>query len=173
MRIQYAGLITKNDFLQCLLLHYSHFKLRKWIFGLFGIFLIFGVISMGIRRPTEFAGMFSAMLPGVLAFSVFLSYPWWLPYLQLTGYAQKGNIYQGNVHGIIDNVEISVNGAYVKASFRWNAYIDYKVSKDILLLYLGKNNFSIFMKSMFSDQNEWETFVAFAKDKVSLNKKHA
>jgi hypothetical protein len=48
-----------------------------------------------------------------------------------------------------------------------------KGSKETFLLYQGKNNFRRFMKNMFSDLNEWETFVAFAKEKVSLNKKRA
>ncbi len=173
MRFQYAGLVTKNDFLKCLLLNNSQLKFQKWLFGTVFVLLAVAVIILQIRKPAELAEILSPVFPSGLIGLIFMTFPWWTPYVQLTAYGQKGNIYRGNVHGVIDNIEITVNGTDVKASFRWNAYIDYKVSKDILLLYLGKNNFSIFMKNMFSDQTEWENFVAFAKEKVALNKKRA
>jgi hypothetical protein len=176
MEIHYAGKISKNDFLKALLLNNSQLNSRKWMTGTILLFFVFAIIFLQLQSPSilaEKAEIFSSLYPGMLIGLVFMTYPWWTPYLQSMSYNQKGNIYRDNVYGLINETQVTINGTNIQAVFQWNGYIDYKVAKDMLLIYQGKNNFNVFTKSMFSNQDEWEKLLSLAKDKVALNKKRA
>jgi len=173
MQIQYAGKITKDDFLKGVLLHSSHLTGQKWVFGTIWLMLVFSIVYLLVQSPSKLSGIFPGALPGFAVFVVFSTMPWWIPYLQSTSYNQKGNIYRNNVYGVIDDHGITVNSVEIKTNFQWSVYSNYKIAKDIVLLYQGKNSFNIFKQSMFSDYDEWEKFLALVEEKVSTQKKRA
>lgn len=173
MQIHYAGKITKDNFLKALLLHSSQLKRQKWLFGIVLSLFFLAALVLQIQKPAELADILSSLFPSGLIILVFLTFPWWVPYVQSMSYDQKGNIYRNNVFGMIDETEITISGTDIKANFRWDGFINYKVKKDMLLLYRGPNNFNIFITSMFSNQDEWEKFTILVKDKLSSNKKRA
>ena len=74
---------------------------------------------------------------------------------------------------MIDDHGITVNSAEIKTNFQWSVYSNYKIARNLVLLYQGKNCFNLFKPSMFSDQDEWEKFLTLVEEKVSLSKKRA
>jgi hypothetical protein len=177
MPIQYAGKISKDDFLKAIFLNSPQLKLQKWIIGILLSIMAFSffflVVSPSKLFDSNISKLLPSLLPGLVVFLIIVTFPWWIPYLQLSSFDQKGNIYRNNVFGMIDDTGITINSAEIKANFQWNVFVDYKISKDIFMLYQSKNCFNMFKPSMFSNQDEWEKFISFAKDKVSVNKKRA
>jgi hypothetical protein len=133
------------------------------------------LLAVSPSKPfnTDLSKLLPSLLPGLVVFLVIVTYPWWIPYLQLSSFDQKGNIYRNNIFGTIDDAGVTINSAEIKADFQWNVFVDYKLSKDLFMLYQSKNCLNLFKPNMFSNQDEWEKFILFAKDKVSVNKKRA
>jgi hypothetical protein len=174
MQINYAGKISKDDFLQAIFLNSPQLKLQRWVICILLAIMAFSLFYLMVVSPNPaFSKLFPSLLPGFVVILVVATFPWWMPYLQLSSFDQKGNIYRNNVFGTIDDIGITINSSEIKSSFQWTVFVDYKLSKDILMLYQSKNCFNLFKSSMFSTQDEWVTFISFAKDKVSANKKRA
>lgn len=171
MQINYAGKVTKNEFLKALLLIYKKFRVYKWIMGISLAILVLLSIILIIQGSIELKNNLLYYLPGGLFPIIALTFPWWLPYLQLSVYDQPGNIYRNNVFGVITENEITINGSNQKSTFPWQAFTKYKIADDILLLFQGKNCMNIFTKSMFTSQTDWEAFISLIKTNV-LNQQH-
>ncbi len=171
MEIHYQGKITKSDFLRSILLSNPQLMLQRIIFSLIilinigALWFLWGGDSSIMSFDT-----LPYLLPSVLFFVGVFSFPWWFPYVQLRSFDQKGNIYRSEVRGAITDTAISIIGDGVEASFQWSAYDDYKLDKDLLLLYQGKNSFHVFKAAMFCSPDEWETFISLAKEKILANK---
>lgn len=169
MQINYGGKVTKDEFLKVLFLHNRKYRIYKWIMGIIITIFVFSLLYLVTQGSYESNQLLRYLFPGVLFPLALLAFPWWTPYLQLLAYDQPGNIYRNPIFGLIDENEISINGSNLKSNFLWKVFINYEISDDILLLYQGKNNFSIFTKKMFSNQDDWSIFVSMIKTKVSVN----
>jgi hypothetical protein len=172
MQINYSGKISKDDFFKALVLHNRRqYRVYQWITGggaaLLGLSVIFLVGSPGSDKAIRYA------LYGALILIVAETLPQWITFLQSSSYPQRGNIYRNNVFGSINDTGITINSTEVNVSFQWSVFDNYRDSKDIFVLCQGMNYLTMFIPSMFSNQEEREKFVSFAKDKVSINKKSA
>jgi hypothetical protein len=166
MQIHFAGKLSKDDYLKGLLLHNQKRRVQKWFIGIFLSFTILYLVDIRVKNPVEFKDFFQYMFPGYLFILIIGTFPWWAPYLQWLSYNQKGNIYRNDVHGIISETGINIQGEGVEVSFQWNRFVDYKISEDVLLLYQGKNCFNMFHRKMFSDHDEWIKFISLVKEKI-------
>jgi hypothetical protein len=164
MEINYAGKVEKKDFLKILSIHNRHLNLQKWIIGFLLLIMIVSLLYLSITKAMNI----TRILPGLLFMLIFVSFPWWSPYIQMQAFFREGMIYQDNVFGHINDSGISINNKKVKAEFLWNSYISYKIKDNIVLLYQGKANMSIFLKSMFANENDWNQFLITIKGKVPL-----
>jgi hypothetical protein len=174
MQINYAGKISRDDFLQAIFLNSPQLKLQRWVVSILLVIMAFSFFYIwSLSSNSAVVESFPTLFPGFILLAVIGLFPWWVPYLQLSSLNQKGNIYRNNVFGLITDSGITVNNAEVNTSFQWSVFIDYRISKDLVMLYQSKNCFNLFVPSMFSDHVEWEKFVSFAKEKVSVNKKSA
>jgi hypothetical protein len=170
MEIPYRGTITKQDFLKCAWILNSQLKWQRWFFG-----ILFGTMALslvylwfeGSETSRETVQSILGGGPTMLIPLAILLYPWWLPYLSLTAYNQKPNIYRSEVFGTIGEQELTISNGEVRAAFQWSAYTGYKLNKDLFILRQGKYGFSAFKPSMFRSLQEWERFVSFAKDKIA------
>ena len=174
MEIQYTGKVTKNDFLQAIFLNSPQLKLQRWIIGILLVIMAFSLVYLLAVDPnSSISSLFPSQLPILLFVLVIISFPWWVPYLQLSSITRKGSIYRNTVFGNIDDSGITINSDDIKMSFTWNVFVKWKISKDIFMLYQSKNCFNLFTLSMFTNRDEWERFIAFAKEKIASNKKSA
>ena len=134
METQYKGIITKKDFLRCILLLNPNLKWQRWFFGIVLAIILFSFVYLFLQGSTETVKPILDLGPASLIPIIFLLYPWWMPYLQLTAYNQKTNIYRDEVFGIINDKEITINNREVKVAFQWSVYSEYKIDKDLLFL---------------------------------------
>lgn len=173
MEISYSGKITKADFLKCILISSPQLRYQKWFFGFMLICIASSFLLSKDAMPSFSTDTVSYMLPVVVVSIVFFTFPWWLPYVQLSSYDQKGNIYRKEVFGIITEDGISINNSEIKANLQWSIYTNYKLDKDIFLLFQGKHGFNAFKPNMFKSQDEWNNFINIAKNKVTVDEKRA
>ncbi len=170
MQIHYAGKVSKAEFLQALFTHSNkQYRVYKWFIGSVIVMIAFSAVYLMSYGSSELADAVKYALPGGLIPLVAMTFPWWSPYLQVSAYDQKGNIYRNNVFGIINEHEITINGGDMKISIQWKAFTKCELSNNILLLFQGKNCFNIFTRGMFSNQSEWEGFISLIKTKLSAN----
>lgn len=172
MEIHYAGKVSKSDWAKALRLQNPGWTRQKWYFGAFIVLIIFSGIFTAIRTPDVFVQMIQSIYPPYLALPLIgLTFPWWREYLQIASFDQKGNIYLNNIHGMINESEVTIDSGDVQAAFKWTVFTDCKANQDICILLQGPNRFSIFTPSLFSNHEEWQKFIALAKEKVAINKK--
>jgi hypothetical protein len=169
MQINYAGKVSKDEFLKALFLQNRQYRVYKWIVGIVLAFFAFSILYLAILGSPELHKILQYAFPGGLIPLAAMTFPWWSPYLQLSAYDQQGNIYRNNIFGLIDENGITINGSNIKGNFPWKAFIKYEISNDFLLLYQGKNNFNIFTKNMFSNQSDWDNFISLIKTKLTVN----
>jgi hypothetical protein len=172
MQIIYAGKVSKDEFLQAIFLHNRKYRVSKWIMGFFLVLLIVSILILIIEGSIETKDLLRYLFPGILFPLIIMTSPWWIPFAQLLSFDQPGNIYRNTVFGQIDENEVLINSSNIKNSFLWSVFIKYQISNDILLLYLGKNNFCIFTKRMFRNQEDWNDFTSLIKVKVPVNRNH-
>ncbi len=174
MQMNYAGKISKDDFLQAIFLHNPHLKLQRWLVTILLVLMALSLIYLLVVRPDPLISkLFPSLLPGLVILAVFGTFPWWLPYVQLASFDQKTNIYRKNVFGMVDDAGITVNNTEIKSSLQWTIFVDYRLSQDLLMLYQSKSCFNLFKSNMFSTPDEWDKFVSFSKAKVVSNKRGA
>lgn len=166
MEIQYKGIITKQDFLKCILKLNPNLKWQKWFFGIVLGTVVFSLAYLWLQGSSDTLQTLLGLGPVGLIPVVFLLFPWWLPYLQSTSYNQKTNIYRSEVFGTINDKELTISNHEVRAAFQWSVFTGYKLDKDLLLLRQGKYAFNAFKPSMFSCNREWEEFIAIIKNKL-------
>ena len=174
MQINYAGKISKDDFWQALLFHNTQqYRVYQRTMGVGAILFALS----GIYLTTQGSRVSDEAVPyayyGALILLLATTFPLWTSLLQLSSHNQKGNIYRSNVFGSINDAGITINNAEINISFQWSAFDNHRDTKGILMLYQGKSYFYWFIPSMFSNPEEWQNFVSFAKEKVSINKKSA
>jgi hypothetical protein len=174
MQIHYAGKVSKAEFVKAVFTHSNkQYRVHKWVVSIVLGMFAFSTLYLAIQGSPEVAQVFKYAFPGALIPLGAMTFPWWAPYLQLSAYDQKGNIYRNNVFGLIDDAGFTIKSTDVNVSFQWSAFENCILSNDLFMLYQSKNCFNIFTPSMFSNQDEWEKFVSLAKEKVSVNKKSA
>src|SRR5258706_15215780 len=122
MEIQYKGMVTKKDFLSCILLLNPNLKWQRWFFGIVLCAILFSFIYLWAQGSAETLKPILELGPAGLIPVVFLLFPWRLPYLQLTAYNQRTNIYRSEIFGIINDSEITVNNHEIKANLLWSVY---------------------------------------------------
>lgn len=172
MDIQYKGHITKNDFLKCLKVVSSRqFKWQKRLFGFILALITCSILFSLLQVSSEATASARLLKPNNIAVLLIpigiLSSPWWIPYLQMSAYNQKANIYRTEVYGTASENEITINNDEVTAVFQWGAYTEYKIDKELLILFQGKKAFNLFKEDMFDNTGEWEKFISLVKDKLS------
>ena len=170
MQIHYAGKVSKAQFLQALFIHSNkQYRVYKWFIGSLFAMIAFFILYFAIYGSSELADIVKYAFPGGLIPLLAMTFPWWSPYLQLSAYDQKGNIYRNNIFGLIDEKEITINGGDVKVSIQWKVFTRHELSNNMLLLFQGKNCFNIFTRDMFSSESEWEGFISLIKTRLSVN----
>jgi hypothetical protein len=165
MEIQYKGIITRKDFLRCLLL-LNPLKWQKWLFGTVLGAIILSFVYLWTQGSFESVRPLLDLGPTILIPVVFLLFPWWWPYLQLTAYNQRTNIYRNEVFGKINDREITINNQEVSATLKWSVYSGYTLDKELLLLRQGRYAFNAFKPAMFSSRDDWERFISLVKSKT-------
>jgi hypothetical protein len=172
MQINFSGQITKKEFVNAIKVHYNQqFKTIKIIFGIILIIVFFGAILVLFSKiPASGPDKISYYLPFFIFIITILTSPWWLFMTIAPAYDKKENIYNAMIHGTVDDQGITIFTKNSSAITNWAAFLTYQISEDYLLLYLGKNNFNIFTRGLFSTEADWLEFQTMVKQKLPARK---
>lgn len=163
MPIYYRGRISKKEFLEVLKNQSGIMRWLKWPSTVLLAILLLSLVVTLIRQPE----MTGALLPGFAFPLIFLSVPWWIPYLQASSFDQPNNIYRSEVTGVIDDNGLTINGQNVHASFQLSAYTRARRVGEMLVLYQGSSCFNVFTPAMFAGEGDWQRFVTLAESRAA------
>jgi hypothetical protein len=167
MEIQYAGAITAAEHRTAYYLHYAQaFRPLKWVCGVLLIALVIGNIVLLLQGSREARSIFQQTYLFSIVLLGLLTFPWWFPYTQVRAARQRGGIYQAEVSGTIDDEQVTVNGPAIQATFQWSGFIFYRMTDGVVLLYVRRNSFMIFTRSLFASQADWEAFASSVQQKL-------
>jgi hypothetical protein len=174
MKLNYAGTITKQQYLDVFLLVQSdRFKFSRWFFGILLAAMIIGGIIVVIEQSLPLEAIMQYASGGIFLL-VILTSPWWALYLQRNAYGRFYDNHKdlfSNMFGVVDETGFTVNNREIQAHHPWSAITDLKMGHDLLLLRQGKYRSHIFTPKFFSSSEDWEQFVSFSKEKVALNER--
>lgn len=163
MHITYSGQVSQKEYAVAIRIHFHRmFRWMKIAGGIFLVFLSIALVITIINQPQ----ILSALFPGIVFPFIFLTFPWWIPLLQVSNYNNAANIYRAPVQGAIDDSGITINGQNTKVNFLWGAYTHFVKKGDLVLVYQNKNSFNIFTQSMFSSAADWEAFIRLLEEKT-------
>jgi hypothetical protein len=163
MEIIYQGQVSKKEFSQVIDIHYYKMKWIRLLFGVFMVILLISLVFILAQQPTFIRSLF----PGYLFPIILLSSPWWLLVIQKNSYNQSNNIYRTPIHGVIDDVGISISNENTNVKSLWNVYTHFIKKDDLVLIYQGKNCFNIYTRSLFRNDEDWSKFLEIIGEKVS------
>jgi len=167
MEILFSGSISKQEYLKAIKLNYEK-SLRgtKILFGIILIVFLMSMMFLAIARPALFSEELLYFFPAIVGLIVFFSFPFWLPLFFANSYDRPENIYRYPVSGEIDEEEIQLVSNSARSTLKWNFYTKCHFSKDLVLLFRGNNSLDIFSRSLFSTEEDWQSFIKLAKTKI-------
>jgi hypothetical protein len=170
MKIQFSGLVSKDEYTNVVKYNFQkRIRSTSILFGIILFFFLAGILVMAFSTPDFFSRKILQFLPAMLGLLAFLSYPFWVPLFFAKGYYQPTNFYQYPISGEISEEMITLVTHSVSSSFQWNFFTKYDRCQDIVLLYNGKTSLSIFSRSLFASDEDWNNFIELVK--TNLKKK--
>jgi hypothetical protein len=169
MEILYQGKIEKNELVSAGSMHVKPSRLA----AILRIILLIIFCGSALWLLIEDFSYWQIILIGWILPIAILSRPWWTPYTFAGSANREGNIYHGPINGIVNDTGISLVGAKSSHHYNWSAFIAFKETEDIVLLYQSKNCFNLFSKRLFSTDNEWQQFRSLSRQRVAEQKKSA
>ncbi len=165
MEIPFKGQITLKDFLQAQSLHRARSSGPYVLTGIF-IFVIIAGIPSFMSQP----GLLEASWPALAFLAFLIAVMWGLPRLQATNAWKSNKSFQAPLSGTITPEHVHIHDAYADGTVTWQAYVGYKKSPTLVLLYRSSNTFNLFPKALFEKESDWEAFVHMVEQAVPQRK---
>ena len=163
MEIELCGQFTEQDIKRALALGLprSFQAMRILVTVGFGVPSI-GALIMSIRTasqiPLEPIPLLVNFLPPLLflAFLGFLVYAMWLlPRFQVRR-LREAPLFQGTFRGVATDETLELRSETNESKVRWTAFLRYKMSDDIILLYQNDAAFNIVPRHLLVHGEEWQ-----------------
>jgi hypothetical protein len=158
MEIQLRGQYTQQDLRHALSLNYGHMlKIIGIVLGAIALLplLIFAFTAISLSlEPSAFLGSIPPYLvwPALLIGFTFAS-----PLIQARRMAKSPGC-QGILTGVADDQVLALQNDLVASRVQWSAFIRYKMSDGVVLLYQTDAAMSIVPKSFFESDADWQRF---------------
>ncbi len=165
MQIKFSGQVTRKEYTRAITAHYH--PQFKWTKILSGVVIVFGILSLIFSAIDQRPDRPQTPVQIIVPFLIFMTFPWWTPFIQSLSYNNKGNIYHSPISGVIADEGITVINQNMKTNFLWSAFTHYIEKDGLIMIYQGKNCFNIFTRSLFTTAEEWDQFRNLLSDKYS------
>ena len=143
--------LTLSEFMAACSAHWKATRqstLSQMIAGIVGVGV--GIAVMNFIRWLAIA----LVIVGVLIWSV--SWLRWILYRRAFRESKK---YTENIHAVFSHDGIHIDSAAGTSDLKWEFYSKYLDSRDFVLLYMTRQQFSVIPKSAFADEHETKRFV--------------
>ena len=167
MKIELNGGFTEQDVRRALALGYPRsYRVIRIVLPLFlalpALFSLYSPIQLLVSgdMPLEPMLLFVTFLPAIvslLILGVFV-YLLWLQPLRQARRIQSSPLCQGTFRGVATDEILALHNEAAESAVRWDAYVQYKMSDDVVLLYQNNAAFSMVPRSFFASEEDWQRF---------------
>jgi hypothetical protein len=172
MEIQLHGEYTEQDLRRGLAL----VGMSVWHYLGFGIFLVLvigvlpTIISDRSSGEAEANYLLRIWLPFVFALPLFGLFLWWTPRRQARQ-AKKDPWFQGTISGVATDEALELRGEQSEGKTKWEAFVQYKMSGEVVVLCQNNAAVSIVPRSLFANDEDWQQFRQFVQATVPAKAK--
>jgi hypothetical protein len=162
MEISFTGQITQQDYLRAQSLHRRRSTALLIVGGVLFVLIVLSFVVTSVSEPA----LFWSSLPVVAILAIIFAASWWLPRLQAVRHWRNSKALQNPMSGTITSQAINFTGTYSEGSTSWEAYVKYKRSPDMVLLYLAPNLFNIFPRAFFESDADWKALIELVEKNI-------
>ena len=98
------------------------------------------------------------VLPLLLFFFIISASPHWFPYLQAGLLGKRVLPALPSIAGRVNEEGLFISTGFSKPIFLWKEYRRFRMSNQLVLLYLAAGGVQIFPKTFFEDADVWRNF---------------
>lgn len=160
--VTYDGQFTRADLRHAYILHYRSSTLMVLL--AVDAFLCVAMLVLLLTGRWTFSPQ---MLPTIAIPFFFLAMPLWLPYILARSQWRVNAALRGRNSGAIRAEGIHAENGLFVGDIRWNAFVDYKLSPGMVLLYQTPGAFYLFTRQMFATDEDWDTFVSLVQQRIA------
>jgi hypothetical protein len=129
-------------------------KIGAIIIGIIAIFLLLSATVTAIEGSLEPMVYLGSMLVAFFLLALVVGSMWALPQFQARQLAKAPQC-QGTVTGRATDEALEFHNALSESSVRWDAFVRYRMSPDVVLLYVGSAGVSIVPRSFLESDADW------------------
>lgn len=165
MEIPIGGEFTEQDVKRAISLGYPTWYqpfridltlLMAWPL-LYGLVPSIQSIAEGDVPPGPALLLLLPLLLVVLVLAAFVYALWVLP-LRQARRIQDTPLCQGTFSGVASDESFVLGNEAAASSVRWDSFVQYRMSDDMVLLYQNKNAYSMVPRSFFANDSDWQNF---------------
>ena len=99
----------------------------------------------------------TSLLPALIVPAFFGIVMWWTVRRQVRQ-VQEAPLFQGTITGLATDEAIELQSAESASRIKWSAFVQYRMTDDVVLLYQNKAAATIVPRSLFPDDQAWQQF---------------
>lgn len=168
MEIQFQGVFTKDHLLKVnKLILANRLKKRILRFAIALSLLVAGNFAIMYGTESKYGWIyFAAFGMSIIYATLLFRWPYSITNRQWTRNKQLYRDY----HGVITEEHIWRSANQTETKSAWGSYVDYRISKDFILLYQSDQITNPFMREFFANHTDWQQFVTLVKKKLPEKK---
>ena len=171
MEIPLHGQFTEQDLRRSLALMRGRQFTVMWIF--LGLVVVCPLVSAIIKIPAgkmEPMAILVSVLPILFVLILFASF-FWMTYRSQPRKLLESPLLRGAISGVVTDEALELRSEQSEAKTKWGAFVQYKMSDHVVLLYQNKAAASIVPRSFFASDEDWQQFQQFIQATVPAKAK--
>ncbi len=132
------------------------------------VVMVFAVVPTVISIISMEAGVLDvlgAVAPVIFILGFLAVVVWWTPRRQAKRLRQA-LLFQGPVHGLVTDEGLTMGSQHSEGTVRWGAFVQYKMSDQVVLLYQNQAAAQLVPRSLFASDEDWQQFRQFVQATV-------
>jgi hypothetical protein len=158
VEIPLHGEYTERDIKRGLaLMRGLQFKIMGIFMGFIAAGALFSTIVTITSEEMEPLAILGSLLPVAVVLAIFGGIFWLVPYLQFRT-VKKAPLFQGTMTGAVTDEALELRSEQAEGKTKWGAFVQYKMSDEIVLLYQNKAAATMVPRSLFAGDEDWQKF---------------
>ena len=158
MEIKFSGRYTERDFQKGMAL--MQWRGSKAI-GIIATVLLLLQLLMVIFSALFTQGQILTLVAGTIWLFLMLfflaGFFWWLPMFRARQ-LMKAPLFRGSITGSASDEALEIHSDVSEGRTRWDAFVQYRMSDEVILLYQNNSAASIIPRSFFASDEDWHDF---------------
>lgn len=167
MKILYQGRYSQRDVRRAILLSYPRWYQALALPSLViaGFILVGGMIVAFWVPESEPLRRLESLLPLALMFVLPAGVLWGRLWVEARR-VLKSPLIQGEVSGVATGKALETRNDFAESRVLWSAYIWYKMSDEMVILYQREGAFNMAPRGHFASEDDWKRFQKLVREAV-------